>query len=191
MLTTLLALFAAANAASLDLLEVGGLYGTPAATNATATFWNPAGLAMEQGTRFNIEGAPTFATVNTTIDGQGEYWGGEDQYKYFGLAPFAGIATDFGVKGLGTGLALNVPFAKGAEAVEYGGNGRYHLQKADIKSIFVTGAASYRLGKVSLGVSGSLIRSSWGAISTTETLTSLNNTHSSPWDGAHLLPLDL
>ena len=174
MLTTLLALFTTANAASLDLLEVGGLYGSPAATNATATFWNPAALAMEQGTRFNIEGAPTFATVNATIDGQGEYWGGDDQYKYFGVAPFAGIATDFGVKGLGTGLSLNVPFAKGAETVELGGNGRYHLQKANIKSIFITGAASYRFGKVALGASGSLVQSSWTAISTTETLTSLN-----------------
>jgi hypothetical protein len=171
---TLLALFATANGASLDLLEVGGMYGTPAATNATATFWNPAGLAMERGTRFNLEGAPTFATVNTTIDGAGEYWGGEDQYTYFGIAPFVGIATDFGIDNLGTGLSLNVPFAKGAEAVEFGGNGRYHLQKADIKSIFVTGAASYRFDKIALGVSGSLIRSNWSAISTTETLTSLN-----------------
>ena len=142
MFALFLSLISTANAASLDLLEVGGPYGTPAATNATASFWNPAGLAMDQGTRFTLEGAPAFANVDISVDGAGEYWGGEDQYTYFGVAPFAGVATDFGVDGLGVGLSLSVPFAKGAKAVNLGGNGRYHLQEADIKKHFRHGSSS-------------------------------------------------
>ena len=40
------ALIVAAQAASLDLLEVAGPFGTPTATDAAAVYWNPAGLAM-------------------------------------------------------------------------------------------------------------------------------------------------
>ena len=44
----------AAGAASLDLLEVGGAFGTPAATNPTAIWWDPAGIAVHGGTQVYV-----------------------------------------------------------------------------------------------------------------------------------------
>ena len=47
-----------AHAGSLDVLEVGGLWGTPAATGPTAVWFNPAALGFERGTRFLVEATP-------------------------------------------------------------------------------------------------------------------------------------
>ena len=86
-----------AQAASLDNLEMGGPWGTPAATDATAVWWSPAGLAMGHGTRVLIEGAPTFAVIN--VD-RSDPHGGPDQIRLQGAVPFAGVATDLGLHGL-------------------------------------------------------------------------------------------
>ncbi|MBW1879088.1 MAG: hypothetical protein JRJ84_12050, partial [Deltaproteobacteria bacterium] len=56
-------LMAPAHGASLDNLEVGGPWGTPTADDATAVWWNPAGLAADKGTRIMVESAPTLATI--------------------------------------------------------------------------------------------------------------------------------
>ncbi|MFN7146885.1 MAG: hypothetical protein ACK4YP_24130, partial [Myxococcota bacterium] len=70
-----------ARAASLDNLEIGGPWGSPTATDATAAWWNPAGLAAGRGTRVMVEGAPTFASVTYE---RAEPNGGSDIYRLSG-----------------------------------------------------------------------------------------------------------
>ena len=64
----LLLLSAFAHAANVDNLEIGGLWGSPGATDATALWWNPAGLAADTGTRVHLEGAPTLAGIKYDRD---------------------------------------------------------------------------------------------------------------------------
>ena len=101
MLSLLLLLAQPVFASSLDNLEVGGLFGTPNSDDPTALWWNPAGLATGEGTRFHFEGAPTFANMN--FDRSDEFNGGLDKYQLFAVVPYGGLATDFGVKNLGFG----------------------------------------------------------------------------------------
>ena len=77
-----------AQAASLDNIEVGGFSGSPLATDGTASWWNPAGLAGGEGWRLTLEGAPTFATVLFDRD---QPHGGLDTYSLKGVVPFVGL----------------------------------------------------------------------------------------------------
>lgn len=169
-----LCMLGSAEAASLDLVEVGGMFGSPASTGPAATYWNPAGMAVESGTRFHLELAPTYAEIDVNL--ADPVWGGKDRYTYRGVVPFAGVATDFGIDGLGVGASLSVPMARGGDAVEWGGPGRYHLQSANIQTVYLTGALSYRVApKVALGASVSMADSRWRAQLQTETLTLLRD----------------
>ncbi|MBT3220387.1 MAG: hypothetical protein HN348_14975, partial [Proteobacteria bacterium] len=162
-----------ANAASLDLIEVGGAWGTPAATDANAVFWNPAGLAVGDGTYFSVEVAPTLGTINTNRNH--EYWGGEDQLKFNGVVPYIGVSSDFGHAPLGVGLSLSVPFARGGKSQNDPGPGRYHLREGGSQTIFATGAASYQIKNlISIGASLSFVHSQWDALLDTETTTQLS-----------------
>lgn len=133
MLLLALSLLTPASAGSLDLLEVGGAWGTPGATNPSAIWWNPAGLAVGGGTQFLIEGAPVLAKVGfdrTNPDygppgdidtGSGEPYpldtpydySGHEDLRFSGVVPFVGVQTDFTVPGLAVAAGLHVPFALG------------------------------------------------------------------------------
>lgn len=171
-----LLLLGSANAASLDYPQVSGPFGTPGSNDGTAAHWNPAGLAMGTGTRLHIEGAPTFASMN--IDRDDTYFGGLDQFRLQAVVPFAGVATDFGVDGLGVGASVAVPFAQGVgEGPDGSGSAKYHLQSGMIQAIFVTAAAAYSFSdRLSIGGGLIYVRSSWTATLHTEALTSLHDT---------------
>lgn len=168
----ILALLASAWGGSLDLLDVGGLWGSPAGSDAPAVWWNPGALAAGRGTRITLEIAPTIAAVN--MDRYDPDWGGVQQYRYFGVAPFLGVVTDGGVPGLGLGAAVYVPVARGARAVDPDGPGRSSFREGDIRTIAASLAASYQiLGKVSLGASVSYLYGSWAAELDSEVATAL------------------
>jgi long-subunit fatty acid transport protein len=194
----LIALFAmAAQAAGLDLLEVGGAWGTPGATNPTAIWWNPAGLAVGGGTQFIVEGAPVLANVYAEranpnygdvnvnpFTGLDAPLGGEypDSYNYAGRAdikvrqvvPFIGASSDFGVDGLGIGLGMAVPTGRGGAVENPDGVFRYHLRDGDIRAIQAILAASYQVKDVvSFGVSGNFVDSTWGSTVDTSVYTDL------------------
>lgn len=161
--------------AGLDLLEVGGAFGTPAATNPTAIWWNPAGLAIHGGTQIYAEGAPTFGGVRADranpdygelggFDGfPSSYdYGGEETFSSVGVVPFLGASTDFGLEGLGVGLALFVPTARSASTDEAWGPNRFAAREGSIRAAHLALGASYRIAElVGIGVSGSLVDSSW------------------------------
>lgn len=173
-MTTLLILtllHAQARAASLDNLEVGGFSGSPLATDGTASWWNPAGLAAGSGLRLTLEGAPTFATVDLERSGA---HGGHDGYRTTGVVPFAGIATDLGVRGLGVGASLAVPYIRGGaedgfvdDAPDYGqaGTGSYALRSGTIQVLQGTVGAAWNIrDRVAIGLSGAVLRSHWSAV---------------------------
>lgn len=173
MVHLLLALLASpAHAASLDLVDVGGPFGTPGADDPTAVWWNPAGLSTGSGTRLYLEGAPVFARISFDRDSAVE--GGLQEYTFFGVAPFVGLATDAGVDGLGIGAALIVPQARGASTDDPTGPGRSSLVEANIQVIQPTLAVSYEIADVlSLGASVGFAHSTWSGSLDTEYATAL------------------
>ncbi len=169
-----------AHAASLDLIEVGGAWGTPAATNPSALWWNPAGLAAGGGTQFLVEGAPTFARVvaqrdnpdygdpDPTFTGQGypaDYdYGGVDDISFDGVVPFLGVSSDLTIDGLGVGVGLMVPHARGGQSDQLEGANRFALREGNIQIIQATAAVGYQIADlVAIGASASFLHSTYSA----------------------------
>lgn len=163
---------APARAASLDNLEVGGAWGTPAANDGAAVWWNPAGIAAGEGTRIVIEGAPTFAVIDIV---RADPHGGEDKLTLQGVVPFAGVATDLGVKGLGLGVGVGAPYVRGGEQTPEGGPVRYHLREGHVQVAAILAGAGYEWkDKIALGAGLQVYRSSWAARVDNELMTDLS-----------------
>lgn len=163
-----------AHASSLDLIEVGGAFGTVAATNPSAVWWNPAGLAVASGSEVMVEVAPTIGQVRVDRDNP-DYgvldttglpagfpdtydYSGSDRVRFVGPLPFVGARTDLGVDGLGIGAALFVPFARAGSLDDPNGPSRYFVRDGTIQTVYGSLAAAYQFGDVvSVGVSGSIV----------------------------------
>ena len=181
-----------AYASSLDNLEVGGAWGTPTATNPTAAWWNPGGLAIRDGFQLYVEGAPTVAGVKVVrdnpdygtidpanaldLDGDGDDeltydYGGEERFTYSGVAPFVGAS--FSTHGFGIGAALAVPTARGGSSDQEMGPSRYALRDGDITAIHAILGVAYDIAdKVAIGATGSFVSSRWDANIDTEVFSS-------------------
>ncbi|MEO0600772.1 MAG: outer membrane protein transport protein [Myxococcota bacterium] len=147
-----------AHAAGLDDPYVGGIFGSPAATNPTATWWNPAGLAAARGTRFLLDVGPSFS--NLTIDRSGLARGGSETFTDTAAVPFVGLASDFGVRRVGVGFALFVPQAQRWQSNADEGPNRYALRSTDLRVLQVSLGGAYQFRKVlSIGVSASILDS--------------------------------
>lgn len=188
MLLLALATLSPAQAASLDLIEVGGMWGSPGATNPTAVWWNPAGIAVGGGHQITLEAAPNFATVNfertqptyapitnTLSASPKEYdYAGSEKLTFNGVVPFLGVSSDLTLDGFGIGAALAVPTARGGTVQDAPGAGRYHLREGNIQAIYAMLAAGYHIGdKFALGVSGAYVDSTWTADTDAEGYTAL------------------
>lgn len=187
LLILLTALLSTASAAGLDLLEVGGAWGTPGTTDATALWWNPAGLAAGHGTRFTLEAAPTFATVNINRTnpnyaydpngfGPEEYdYGGLSQYKTTAVVPYLGVVSDFGLDGLGIGIGLAVPQGKSAAGSAEAPT-RYHLIEGGNQALYLMAGGAYEIkDRVSFGFTGAYVDSSYASDLYSEAGTALND----------------
>jgi long-subunit fatty acid transport protein len=173
-LALLALLVSGADAASLDLIDVGGLWGTPNATDPTAVWWNPAALgAGSGGIQFLVEGAPTLA--NISFERTDPYYPGEDQFGFFGVVPFLGLSSDFGVDGLGVGVSFFVPYAASAKSKnEGGGVGSYHIVDGGIQATQLNLAVGYQFADIfSVGFGGGMLFSQYGAELDIESVTSL------------------
>ena len=95
-------------------MEVGGLWGHPLATDATALHWNPAGLSATSGTSWMLEAAPQFAEVR--LERHHPYFGGVNRYRTAAVAPFAAVKTKVGR--IGMGLGLSVPYGKASKSLD-------------------------------------------------------------------------
>jgi long-subunit fatty acid transport protein len=162
-----------ARAAALDQLEIGGPWGTPTATDATAVWWDPAGLAMGEHTRIMVEAAPVTAKIafdRTDPDG------GLDEYGRKAVIPFAGVATDLGIDDFGMGVGLVVPFAKGAEELDPPGSGSFAMRAGSIQAAHLILAVAAR-PHPTLAIGGfvAMVASEWSTELDSETLTSLHD----------------
>ena len=152
----LLSLAAPAAAAGLDEPYVGGIFGSPAATNPSAVWWNPAGLAAARGTRFLVDIGPSFSRLS--IDRGALPRGGVESFTDTAVVPFVGLASDFGVRRIGVGFALFVPQAQRWRSDLDGGPNRYHLRTTTVRVLQLALAGSYEIGRVfSFGVSASVL----------------------------------
>lgn len=175
-----LALLGVAGAASLDQIEVAGPWGTPTATDATALWWNPAGIASGSGTRFQFELAPVVAVMNyDRADDFGR--DGLSTYRRVGAIPFAGFVSDLGVKGLGIGGGIAVPTARGAEmelasSTSPPSDGRYAMRSGNNQAIHAILAAGYKPHKViSFGATAQLAMTEWQALLDTSLTTTYHD----------------
>lgn len=117
-----------AHSGGFSTARFGGEHGHAAADHVTAIYYNPAGIALGEGTRIYVEGTLAYRTVDYnravgTIDNPGaatpdealDANSGPSHLANILASPFVGIVTDAGVKGLGLGLALYAPFGGQAE----------------------------------------------------------------------------
>lgn len=145
-------------------LSMGGAM-TAQAADASTVFHNPAGMTgLGAGTRLELGGALFFPTVSHFRHPvQDPATGNELRFREVrntntvGAAPYLGAVFDPGVAGLRAGLAVYVPFGA---AVNYPEDGaaRHVVTGIDLRTIFVSPAVAYQLGRwLSVGVSANLI----------------------------------
>lgn len=128
-----LAVFFASEASASGFLvaRFGGEHGHPTTDNATAMYYNPAGLALGRGTSVFLDGSLAWRTFKYTRDegaidnllstdqvGDGTpdtpegraANAGEGSLSNILGAPFFGVQSDLGIEGLGLGLGFYAPF---------------------------------------------------------------------------------
>lgn len=174
----------------------GGEHGHPTTDNPTAIYYNPAGLSLLGGTRLFVDGALAWRSLtfnrdpggidNLLEDGEGGAGtpvgdgvaansGEASLFNVLGN-PFFGVATDFGVKGLGVGLAFYVPFGgstvfdDAASSDLYpgaiDGPARWWVIEGTIRSMYLSTALSYRFedARLSIGAGFNLILSQMNTV---------------------------
>lgn len=171
-----------AHASGFATARFGSEHGHPTTTNATAIYYNPAGIAESRGTHLYVDGL--FAIRRATFehsraatdpeepdDAEGANTG-KASLLNFAAAPMAGVTTR--ISDFALGLGAYVPFG-GATSWDQNddfddhptypgpvdGVQRWHSINGEIRTMYVTLAAAYQLGAsgLSLGVAGNLIHS--------------------------------
>jgi long-chain fatty acid transport protein len=163
----------------------GGEHGHPTTDNATAIYYNPAGIALSKGTHVFVDATTALrwasydrpaSAVNSQMSLDAAPGANSGKATLFNgiAAPFLGATSDFGTDFIYGGLALYFPF--GGSAVwdknpAYSGSDRFpgavdgtqrwYSIDGTIRSMYVTGALGFNIKKIglTLGVSGSAIRS--------------------------------
>ena len=127
-LTASLAPLAPAQATGFLTARFGGEHGHPTTENATAMYYNPAGLAFAAATELYLDG--TFAWIKSSYDRDPDSVypllpnpdhkgtpadrldtnSGKNTLFNIAAAPFVGVVSNFGVENLGVGLGLYAPF---------------------------------------------------------------------------------
>lgn len=174
---------AEALASGFGTARFGGEQGSPITTNATAIYYNPAGLAESEGVHLFAEGSFAFrgqtythqnapGDVPEPADAKGANNGKANMFNVI-VAPAFGFTAK--VKDFAFGVGMFVPFGGSAAwkqndqfannpkyAGPVDGPQRWYIIEGTIKSIYFSAAAAYKIPNtgLSLGVSGNLIQSS-------------------------------
>jgi long-chain fatty acid transport protein len=159
----------------------GGEHGNVTTSNPTALFYNPAGIAFSEGTTLFVDGAlamrgatwehaPAATDMPEPAGAEGANFGKAKLFNVFG-GPMLGATTRRGP--LTLGLALMVPFGGRAHwgsndkfknnpnfPLAADGVQRWHGIEGALTFVYLTAGVAYRLNRVSIGVTGNLIRSS-------------------------------
>lgn len=168
------------HAAGFAAARFGGEHGHVTATNPTALYYNPAGIALQAGTHFFIDG--TLAFRNATWQRQaastdqpdppgaeGANVGTASLSNVFG-GPMFGASTRLGQ--FAVGGSFSVPFGgramwsrneKFANHPDFpltaGGVQRWHGIEGALTFMYFTAGVAYQFDRVSIGATGNLIRS--------------------------------
>ncbi len=169
----LLLLCSLAQAGGLDLIEVAGPWGSPGMGGPAAVWFNPAGLAYEEGTQITIEVAPASGYV--TVDRDDPYNGGLDVLAGGGVVPFGGFSTDLGVEGLGVGLAVFAPYGRSGGSTMDEGPASYAVRSGSITNVYVAPGVAFRTGGLTVGGAVHGIGSFYQASTNKEVLTALDD----------------
>ncbi len=185
-LASMLGLEATAHAGGFLVARFGGEHGHPTTTDATALYYNPAGLAFASGTRVYLDGS--FALRTATYDrpaGAIDHVGtgtpsdgvsansGRATLSNAIASPFFGVVSDLGQPGLAVGLSFSTPF--GGPSVwdsrdtlktspypgAVDGPQRWASIDGTIRSSYVTLGGAYQIApaRLSIGLSANLVLS--------------------------------
>jgi len=170
----------AAEASGLNTARFGGEHGQALATNPTAIYYNPAGIAESEGTHLYADLVVAYkigSYVHERAEGEnpepadarGANYG-EANLLSAGGSPMLGASTKIG--NLALGLAAYIPMGGGASwgkneefenhpryAGPYDGVQRWFSIQGIFSLVYTTAAVAYRIepARLSIGVSGSLI----------------------------------
>lgn len=170
---------ASAYASGNAIARFGGEHGTVNATNPTALYYNPAGLGFSEGSQLFVDGQLALRSLQWThAMGQGDApepagfaganYGTATALNLFG-GPMLGASVKLGQ--LTLGAAAYAPFGGNvhfdrtetfAGSMYPGaadGVARWHGYDAGTMSIYATAGGAYRIGPVSIGLTGNLIYS--------------------------------
>jgi long-chain fatty acid transport protein len=174
-----------AEASGISAARFGGEHGHPTTDNATAIYYNPAGIALSRGTHIFVDGTLALrwasynrpsSAINTqeTLDLAPGANDGKATLFNAVAAPFFGVTSDFGTNFIYGGIAAYFPFGGTAvwdqnpryanSTVAPGaadGVQRWYSIDGTIRSLYITGALGFNIRKIglSIGISGSAIRS--------------------------------
>lgn len=176
---------ATAEASGFAAARFGGEHGHPTTDNATAIYYNPAGIALSKGTHVFVDATTALrwasydrpgSAVNDPMTLEAAPGANDGKATLFNgiVAPFVGVTSDFGTDFIYGGVGLYFPFGGSAvwdQTPAYTGSDRFpgaidgtqrwYSIDGTIRSMYVTGALGFNIRKIglSLGVSGSAIRS--------------------------------
>jgi long-chain fatty acid transport protein len=182
LLSALLFVPRSAEAAGFATSRFGGEHGSVVTTNPTALFYNPSGIAFSEGTHLFADGS--LALRRTTWDhppgptepaeptgAEGANYGRATLLNVFG-APMLGATTKLNER-LAIGAAFFVPFGGRASwdtnekfenhpqyPLAEDGVQRWHTIEGALTFMYFSVGAALKLGPLSVGVSGNLVRSS-------------------------------
>jgi len=168
-----------AQASGISVARFGGEHGHPTTTNATAIFYNPAGIGMSEDTHLFLDVSLAWRKVSyehsLVATDDGSVPGANDgRGTLFNVlaSPMIGVTTKLGDLALGAGFY--VPY--GGQSVwdknddfkndpnyagPYDGVNRWYVMEGIIRSSFITLAGAYHIkpAHLSVGLSGNLILS--------------------------------
>jgi long-chain fatty acid transport protein len=177
-----------AAASGISAARFGGEHGHPTTDNATAIYYNPAGIALSKGTHIFVDATlalrwasydrpgvtPDVVNSQSSLDlAPGANDGKATLFNSI-AAPFFGVTSDFGTDFIYGGLSASFPFGGSAvwdQNPTYQGSDiapgavdgvqRWYSIDGTIRSMYLTGALAFNIRQIglSLGVSGSAIRS--------------------------------
>jgi len=157
-----------ASAGGFSVADFGGNHGHAASDSLTSIFYNPAGLALGDGTRAYVEGLVGYRSADYTRDVADvdnpsapqdalDANSGPAKLRNTVATPFAALATDLGHPGLSVAVGVYVPFggqAKWGQVDRWAGNQtypgavdgpqRWAITEGEQRSLFYTGAVAFR-----------------------------------------------
>lgn len=161
--------------------EFGGEHGNVVTTNPTALYFNPAGIALAEGTRLYVSGVLAMRRVSWSHaqaaselpEPPGAEGADTGTARFSNLLGAPALAATTQIRRVALGAAFFVPFGGRVHwdpnprfanhptfPLAADGVQRWHIIEGAVTSLSFTLGAALRLGPVALGVTGNLIRSS-------------------------------